>query len=325
MIIKLVYDNAMKPTPKTVIRQKLADIGLPDLRALVATIDSGSFSAAADTLGVTQPSISMRIAALESRLGLRLIERQSPPSPTAAGREIFAAARRILAQIEEIQLSADAFANLRRGRLRLGFSTPLLAMPLIAAFRQRYPGIDIACTAGNTSELLDRLNRNSDDIVIASFTEPPSRYRAERIATHQPALLLPDSHPFCRLKTLGARQLVQLPLVAREAGSMTRALFDASMKSMGVAPQISLVLPTREAVREAARAGLGAGMVLTGDIGLEHGLVLRPIRASRASAGVYVVALADSRGMPQVDAFFSHLPDTRFKHPESDPHDELLP
>jgi DNA-binding transcriptional LysR family regulator len=93
------------------------DVELRHLRCLVAIADTGGFTGAASELGVTQPSVSRALAALESALGVRVLRRTSREVVlTAAGERVLARARRVLAEVED--LAEEARSGHRR--LRLG-------------------------------------------------------------------------------------------------------------------------------------------------------------------------------------------------------------
>ena len=87
------------------------------LRALLAVVDAGTFTAAADVLGVTQASVSRTVAALERALGARLLQRTTrEASLTPVGAQVVGHARRVLEEVGAIRRTADQ----RRGNLRVG-------------------------------------------------------------------------------------------------------------------------------------------------------------------------------------------------------------
>jgi DNA-binding transcriptional LysR family regulator len=93
------------------------DVELRHLRCLVAIADTGGFTGAATELGVTQPSVSRALAALEDVLGVRLLRRTSREVVlTAAGERVLAKARRVLTEVEDLAQEARS----GHGRLRLG-------------------------------------------------------------------------------------------------------------------------------------------------------------------------------------------------------------
>jgi DNA-binding transcriptional LysR family regulator len=93
------------------------DVELRHLRCLVAIVDAGGFTGAAAELGVTQPSVSRALAALEDALGVRVLRRTSREVVlTEVGERVLARARRVLAEAEDLAREARS----GHGRLRLG-------------------------------------------------------------------------------------------------------------------------------------------------------------------------------------------------------------
>ena len=125
---------------------------LEDAEVFVAVVDAGGFTAAATALGVTQPAVSRRIAALEARLGVRLLTRSTRRlRPTAAGSSFYARARRALAELEEGECEASAESAELRGGLR--FTAPPafgrhVVVPQLAAFTAAHPAITIDLVLG---------------------------------------------------------------------------------------------------------------------------------------------------------------------------------
>ncbi|MDT0353080.1 LysR family transcriptional regulator [Pseudonocardia charpentierae] len=93
------------------------DVELRHLRCFIAVVDAGGFTGAAAELGLSQPTVSRTLAALEDALGVRLLRRTSREVlPTAAGERVLARARRVLAEVDDL----DREARSGGGRLRVG-------------------------------------------------------------------------------------------------------------------------------------------------------------------------------------------------------------
>jgi DNA-binding transcriptional LysR family regulator len=90
------------------------------------------------------------------------------------------------------------------------------------------------------------------------------------------------------------------PLIQREAGSMTRALFE---RAKGGPVGRALVVPSREALREAAAVGLGRGVLFEGEAGGDPRLAFVPFGPDAVSASICAVALREMRDVPVVAAF----------------------
>jgi len=119
-----------------------------DTMALFARIvETGSFSRAAEGLKVTQPTASKRIAALERRLGVRLLERSTRRlRPTEAGLDFYERCQRLLAEADEIESSVRAGAQAAVGRIRvaapMGFGR-MHVVPVVNRFLAAHPDASI--------------------------------------------------------------------------------------------------------------------------------------------------------------------------------------
>src|SRR6185503_18336438 len=138
-----------------------------DLRQLayvVAVVDHGGFTRAAEAMHVAQPSLSQAVRALEAELGVELFHRAARSVvPTAAGEALLGPARQALRDAETARSAVAEVAGLEAGRLDL-VSLPTLAVDpaagLIGAFRRAHPGIvvrlvepeDAAAVAGRVRE-----------------------------------------------------------------------------------------------------------------------------------------------------------------------------
>jgi DNA-binding transcriptional LysR family regulator len=146
-------------------------------------VKAGSLSAAARELDVTPPAVTRRLAQLEQRLGVRLMNRTTRRvSLTNEGEVYLEHARRILADIEEMEQLVSSSRAAPKGRLRInatfGFGRRYIA-PLISAFCQRYPDVEVQL------QLTDRPVNLADEAydVGVWFGEPPdTRVIARKIA-----------------------------------------------------------------------------------------------------------------------------------------------
>src|SRR5262245_21501135 len=123
-----------------------------DAEVFVAVVDAGGFTAAAAALGVTQSAVSRRVAALEARLGVRLLTRSTRRlRPTDAGASFYARAQRALSELEEGECEAAAQSADLRGAIRLTAPPALgrhLVVPHLAAFAAAHPAITLDLVLG---------------------------------------------------------------------------------------------------------------------------------------------------------------------------------
>lgn len=231
-------------------------------RALIAVAQQGSLSAAARSLGVSQPTISSQIAALERQSQIELFHRQGyRMSLTGAGRKLLLLAQKLLALESEAEYFLRDSGKLNQGELKIGAVGPFHVIEMVAAYRARYPGMQLSIRMGNSQQVLQDLENYSTDVaVLAGLYERPE-LMAREYARHAIIVFAHVEHPFARRQQIDIRELQGQPLLLREQGSTTRTAMEAALQAAGVKPQLSLEIGSREAIREAVARGLGLGAV----------------------------------------------------------------
>lgn len=285
-------------------RRETAGLSIGALRCFVAVVDVGSFSKAAQALGISQPNVSNQISALEQACGVRLIHRRSQAQVlTDAGRELYVRARLVVTRMDDFESLASAFGDLKRGRIVIGFSTPPVALRLIGEFMRAFPDVHVGTRLGNTDSLVRDVFECRVDAALVSVLEPDPTLASRIVAPQRLNLLMPAGHPLAGRKTVIVKDLVGAPLVSREEGSVTRALTEAAFQQAGVPYRPLLVVESREAVKEAVANGVGLGAILDGEIGEDARLRAAPVGDLEATAKVCIVTLKESLGIPAVEAF----------------------
>jgi len=137
--------------------QDHARVGDGDLRLLLAAVQTGTFTAAAEGAGVGQSAVSHAIARLERTLGTRLFERRSTGVvPTAAGRRL---AAELDAGFDRIDRAVEAARDARQHSVTLSVSTSLAALwllPRLAEFKREHPDVEISCHTNDTDHGVGR-------------------------------------------------------------------------------------------------------------------------------------------------------------------------
>jgi DNA-binding transcriptional LysR family regulator len=160
--------------PTRNLQSVLDDRLLNGISVLVAVVEAGSFVRAATTLGVTQPAVSRAIARLETRIGVRLLDRTTRSlTLTADGRRLYEEISPLLSGISEAVTLASGSSTTVHGRLRVNmdpiFSSLLLA-PHLPRFLNRYPELSLELLT--RPELGDLISEGFD--LAIRFVEPPA-------------------------------------------------------------------------------------------------------------------------------------------------------
>ena len=226
-----------------------------------------SFSRAAEAMAITQPAVSIQVQELEKFLGITLFHRRPRGLKiTEAGNAVLAYAQQIFALSSQLIYTVQEMEELHSGRLVLGASsTPgEYVLPLVVGrFRQIYPGIQVELVIGNTSNIMQRILDGDMDLgMIGDHVEESSSeldmvdYQDDDIV-----LVAAPSHSVHSLERPNVEQIVELGLVAREQGSATRLAAERQFRTLGTVPKIAVELGSNQAVKQAACAGGGIGII----------------------------------------------------------------
>lgn len=247
----------------------MRSLNLDHLQAFADIVALGSFSAAAARRNLTQPAISLQLRQLESRLGVRLIERVGKRAmPTQAGQTLLQHAGRIEAMVDAALADLAQHASKVIGRVRIGSGATAciyLLPPLLRELRQRFPGLELTVNTGNTDDMLRAVAENRLDLALVTL--PPGRAGATKLGRAfvvEPLL----SDEFVAVssggkaaiawpKAVTPQWLAGQPLVLYESGANTRSLVDAWFGAAGLAPRPAMELGSVEAIKQLVGAGLG--------------------------------------------------------------------
>jgi len=144
------------------------EVTLRQLRAFTAVLECGSFSEAAENMHLSQAALSGLVKELESRLGVRLLDRNTRSvSASVVGTAFEPMVRRVLANLDEALESVTNLKELRRGLVRVAAPETLsctLLPDLIAGYGERHPGVDIRFDDVPIEQVLANLHNGSADI-----------------------------------------------------------------------------------------------------------------------------------------------------------------
>lgn len=291
---------------------------LDQLRIFLAVAQREHVTRAAEALGLTPPSVSAAIHSLEREFGTRLFHRVGRGIVLTEGGKLLAGeARALVSRAEAVTLAMREFTGLSRGRLEIKSSQTIASHFLparLVAFHAAYPGIALAVSVGNSTEVVAAIVRGDVEL---GFVEGPedelrnSRLAIEMIARDDLVMVVGAAHPWARRTLPQAADLAAGTWVLREDGSGTRAAFVRALAALGVPYQdlsIAIELPSNEAVLAAVLAGAGAA-VLSARVcaaALAAG-TLKRVRLSLAPRSFYAIQHADRYRSRAVSALLDIL------------------
>src|ERR1700761_8382242 len=195
------------------------DYTLQQLRYLVAVADHGSVSAAARSLYVSQPGVSVAVSYLESVFGVQCFVRHHAKGVTLtpAGHSFVAAAKNVLAQAQELHHHADELNQTIRGRIALGcFSTlgPFFLPKILDTLRATYPELTVQIHDGDTEALLRWLRDGTIEVsLMYDINCNSATFSKHHLTSLRPYALLPSSHRLAKKASVRPADLIEEPLV----------------------------------------------------------------------------------------------------------------
>ncbi len=275
------------------------------LRCFHAVATEGSFTEAAESLGVGQPSITTHVKALEEDFGLELFARHGHHVElTDVGSALLSITQHIFSLEEEAIGVLTEASGLRSGHLRIGAIGPSQVTEMIVTFGQQYPDVELSVSLGNSQDVLSGVLNFRSDIGILPIEEIDTRLHSVPFGENRIVLLVRDDHAWAALNNIDICDLEGERFVLREEGSATRHAFENALAQNHVNIRPVLAIGSREAVREAVANGLGVGIALE-DETLPHER-LKSLRVSGTEIVLHphVVCLKERRGAPLIKAFF---------------------
>jgi molybdate transport repressor ModE-like protein len=235
------------------------------LRLLVEVERLGSLSAAAREIGIGQPSASQHLRLLETAAGQRLVERNGRGSRlTEAGRILAARASQALAALGAADEELGALAGLQTGTIHLGASTApgvYLLPDTLGCFRREFPAVMIEVQIAGSGEILRRLLDGRVQLAIVGAREADPRIVLEPFLDDEiVGVARPGSLPL-RHGRLVPAALSQHMLLAREPESSSRRYVEQELAQAGAVPAGIWELGSSEALKRAAREGLGVAFL----------------------------------------------------------------
>ncbi|MEL2240982.1 LysR family transcriptional regulator [Leclercia adecarboxylata] len=242
----------------------MTTLNLVQLATFRLVVQRGSFSAAADVLGLSQPAVSLQIRQLEQFLQARLIERTGRGvKATAAGLALLTHGERIGRAVDEAIRSVAAFSQEVSGTITIGMGATAcihLLPPLLQELRQSHPLLRVGVTTGNTLEIVRAIEENRLDLGLVTLPAAGSALAIAPVMDEE-FVFIAAGEQQAQFDTLTAEHLQDRPFIAFSAGSSTRLVIDAWFQASGVEAQPIMQSGSIEAIKRMFRVGLGYSII----------------------------------------------------------------
>jgi DNA-binding transcriptional LysR family regulator len=258
-------------------------LNLDHLRTYALIIETGSFSGAAERLGLSQPAVSLQIRQLEQRLRVRLIERVARrAAPTPAGIDLLEQIRHVDSAVEGVMTAMAAHSANVTGRVTLGTGATacLYLLPhILRSLRVRFPNLSVLVSTGNTADFVKAVEGNTMDMALVTLPVQRRALVTTPMLNDEFVAVIPQRETGLPARITPAF-LAKRELVLFEPAANTRVIIDQWFREAGHAPKPVMELGSVEAIKEMVAAGLGCSilpaMAVTGP-GQHPGLAVHPL------------------------------------------------
>jgi len=238
---------------------------LRQLEYLIAVDEHGSFTKAARSMHVSQPSLSHGIRSLETELGVELFSRLGRTiAATAAGDEIINSAREVLRNVADLTVVAAAVSSLATGTLDV-VALPTLAVDplasLIGRFRSEHPGVIVRVHEPEGAGDVERAVRSGiAELGLTDITTGGTGLSRIELFRQQIVVIQPPDSPIDP-SPMTATSLARVPLIVTPVGTSTRRLLDRMLARDGLEPNVAVEINHREAIVPLVLAGAGSALL----------------------------------------------------------------
>lgn len=300
------------------MRKALMRITFRQLQVFHSVCSHLSYSRAAEEMALTQPAVSLQIRQLEEQIGQPLFDYVGRKLYlTEAASSLLAASADIFDRLDSLDMSLSRLRGSLQGELRLAVASSIqyLTPHLLAAFQQRYPEVSFRLEVNRRSQLIQRLQRNQDDVVLVAMVPEDRALEFFPFLNNSIFAVARPDHPLAKMEgRMSLPMLEQHTLLQSEVGSGTRKICDEFLQQHRIHPGRVMQMGSAESLIQAAIAGLGVALVNAHSVApfLQQGALVRldfndlPIQRSWCA-----VHARGKRLSPVAEAFLAFLKEER--------------
>lgn len=243
-------------------------MNISQLRTFLMVVEHSSFSAAARSMRLSQPAVTMQIQSLEADLGATLLDRKyRSVELTEAGRLLLPHAREIVEQVNAARDRIAALSDTVTGRLLLSASTTpgqYILPRIVGGFLRDNPEVTIAIAVHDTAEVVEAVESGEAHLGMVGAHVPGARAGFDELGSDDLVMIAPPGHPLSLEIAPTTEEIAQAKFIMREEGSGTRQVTESVLRSAGIEPEdldVVTEMGTSEAIVSAVEGGMGVGVV----------------------------------------------------------------
>lgn len=234
---------------------------LRQLEALMAVVEAGTVSRAAEVLRISQPAASKLIQDLEADTGLQLFERESGRLvPTGRGMRLYEEVERIFGGVHQLARAVETIRREEHGHLVVG-TLPALSGPFmgraLAGFRARHPDVFVSVESRSSQYLAEAVLLRRLDVALVISGLEHSSLIVDVLKSPPAVFVMPKGHRLSQKQVITPHDLTDEPFVGFGSSGITRRKVDAVFETFGLRPKIVIEATTAPNVAEFVAVGLG--------------------------------------------------------------------
>lgn len=245
----------------------MTNVTIRQMRIIVQIAELGSFTRAAERLGLAQPALSQQVRDLEAELGIRLLDRTTRRVElTEAGREFCAAARKIVEDVDRTVRDARSLATRSRGRVVVAAPPLLAAVTLpaaIADFRSRYPGIEVTLVDVPPDRIPELVRAGEVHCGLGTLRSGEEGISVTPLVRDRLLLFCAHDHPLAARDSIRWRDLADWPLITLTRASGIRLLVEVGFETAETPLQVAYEVSQVTTALAMVEADLGISVLPT--------------------------------------------------------------
>lgn len=223
----------------------------------------GSFSRAAERLGMTQSAVSQKIAKLEAEFGSPLLIREREGLRlTVSGKELFEMAERMLTLSQALDERLAGMSRLEDGHLTIIANSPRPALGAIGRFKAIYPGVHITFRLWDWTSSMRLVRERQCDIAFLTEPQGIGSCVTREVSRDSYRVYLPATHPLAAKREISLFDLLTETVLLPEEGSLTQRIVTQKLSRLGLSLPNVISTATFSLMQDAALHGVGLGIFL---------------------------------------------------------------
>ena len=291
------------------LRYRLGSIR--NLRVFASVYELGSITLAAQTLNLTQPTVSIQLRQLTELVGMPLYQVVGKKIVFTQAADILASyCNELFDTIDRLEIDLANLSEIKAGTLKVAVvtSAKYFIPHLLGSFCRTYPLVDIVLKVDNRENILARYHQGLDDIYLFSHLESQMEAHSIQFLPNRLYPVAPSGHPLATQTQIDPAELLNYPWLSREQGSGTRFAIDAHFEKLDLRFKPKLVIESNEAIKHCVIAGMG--LAILSEYAIEDEPCERLVKLSITGFPIltnwHIVKAPSKHQTPLGEAFIEH-------------------